>query len=70
MEAKRKDVMQLNGLNKIKEEAVLLQMGIILEKYIRNHEGDVYIIPAPAPVSVKPKKDNNNAASAINATVV
>ena len=60
------------GLNKSKEEAVLLQMGIISEKDIQNHDSDVSVVPAPspAPVTIKQKVENNDAASIVDSVVV
>ena len=72
LEAKRKDVLQSKGLNESEEEAEFLHMGIISEKDIHDYDGNVYVIPAPAPASVaiKPKADNNDAAYVIDAVIV
>ena len=72
LESKSKDLLQSKGLNKSKEEAVLLHMGIISEKDIQDHDGNVSAVPAPtpAPVAINPKADDNDAASVINAVVV
>ena len=65
-------MLQSKGLNESEEEAVLLQMGIISEKDIHDHDGNVSIVPAPppAPVAVNPKADDNNDASANDAVVM
>ena len=48
----------------------MLQMGIISEKDIHDHDGNVFVVSAPSPIVVKPKSDDNNAASVINDVVV
>ena len=45
-------------------------MGIILEKDIHDHDRNMYAIPASSPISIKPKADNNNAASIIGTIIM
>ena len=45
-------------------------MGDISENYIHDHDGNVSVVPIPAPVAVNPKVYDNFAASIIDTVVV